>query len=218
MLSQDSDEAVEVDNFEPYGFVGFGEVLAIFALQQHLKVLGLGGIVVAHSATVSSYESRNLVILGGPDPNSVTDLAMRHVQLPVKFEGSGPRTRMRVTFSKGDGSDSTADEKTYDPIFLPGKHGRLMKDYGFVAQVPSPFSEECRAVLLVGVYGAAISAAARLVTSGYGVSRMSSVNDGRCLAIFRTDVGRNGAISSPKIEKLVPVKLPPEFAEEGEPS
>jgi hypothetical protein len=218
LLSQGSDQAVEVDNFEPYGFVGFGEVLAIFALQQHLKVLGLEDIVVAHAEQVSSFESRNLVILGGPDPNSVTDLAMRHVQLPVRFEGSGPRTRMRVTFSESDDSGPAPDDTTYDPIFLPGKHGRLMKDYGFVAQIPSPFSEDCRAVLLVGVYGAAISAAARLVTSGYGVSRMSGVNDGQCLAVFRTDVGRNGAISSPKIERLIPVRLPPEFAEEGQTS
>jgi hypothetical protein len=207
LLSRNPDghDAPTVETFEPYGFVGFGEVLAMFALQEHLKVLGLEDIVVAHAEQVSSFAHRNLVILGGPDANQAADLAMRHAQLPVRFEGSGVRTRMRVTSAENGDGGPPSEETTYDPIFLPGEPGRLARDYGFVAQVPSPFSEECRAVLLVGVYGAAISAAARLVTSGYGVSRISRVNGGRCLAIFRTDVGRNGAISSPRIERLRPL-------------
>ncbi|SNT44533.1 hypothetical protein SAMN05421812_106122 [Asanoa hainanensis] len=218
LLSQRLDRPVDpagVDNFEPYGFVGFGEVLAIFALLEHLKILGLEDIVVAHAEQVSSFQSRNLVIVGGPDPNSLTELTMRHLQLPVRFEDLGSRTRMHITFSHNSADASAAEEKAYDPMFLPGKPGQLGQDYGFVAQVSSPFSEDCRAVLLVGVYGAAISAAARLVTSGHGVSRMSKVNDGRCLAVFRTYVGRNGAVSSPTIERIQPLREPRESEQNG---
>ena len=188
-----------LQDFEPYGLVGFGEVIALLALQDHLKLLGLDDVTIAQPTDVRTIRSKHLVLVGGPDPNPVTDLAMHHGQLPVRFADYGKsRTQMHVKWP-GQGESET-EEKIYTPTFLPDNPGQLARDYGFVAQVPSPYSDECVAVLLVGVYGAGTVAAAQLVTSSYGVSRMSGVNMGRCLAVFRADVGRNGDVSSPRIE------------------
>ncbi len=171
-----------IQDFEPYGLVGFGEVLALLALQEHMKLVGLDDVTVAQPTDVRTIRSKHLVLVGGPDPNAVTDLAMHYGQLPVRFtDHVNSRTKMHVTFPGKDGSEP--DEQVYTPAFLPDKPGQLARDYGFVAQVPSPYSEECTAILLVGVYGAGTVAAAQLVTSSYGVSRMRRVNMGRCLAM-----------------------------------
>nr|WP_296076634.1 hypothetical protein [uncultured Actinoplanes sp.] len=189
-----------LQDFEPYGLVGFGEVLALLNLQEHLKVLGMEDVTIAQPTDVRAMRSRHLVLVGGPDPNPVTDLAMQHGQLPVRFlEADNSRSQMHVTLGGKD--ESVPQELIYTPQFLPDHPGQLSRDYGFVAQVPSPYADRCVAILLVGVYGAGTVAAAQLVTSSYGVSRMRRVNQGRCLTVFRADVGRNGDISFPRIER-----------------
>ncbi|GIF48137.1 hypothetical protein DFJ67_1967 [Asanoa ferruginea] len=166
---------------EPFGFVGFGEALAMLSLQEHLD-----NVVVAQAGEVSAFRARNLVLLGGPDLNAATRFAMLGGQVPVRF-GYDP-VQLCVE-----------EDAAYTPVF---RSGRLARDYGFVARVPSPFADECTAVLLVGIFGAATLAAARLAASADGTASMMSVNGGRCLTVFSVDVDRSGEIAAPKIERI----------------
>jgi hypothetical protein len=193
-------DASPLKDFEPHGLVGFGDVLALLTLQEHLKLLNWNDVVVALPGDVRAFRSKHLVLLGGPDPNPVTDLAIHHGHLPVQFiDHDNSRTQLRIVFH--DSTTGDPEEQIYMPAFLSEDPRQLERDYGFVAQTPSPYSQECTAILLVGTYGAATQAAAQLVTSSYGVSRMRNVNSGRCITSFRVDVGRNGDISSPRIER-----------------
>src|SRR6266705_5162191 len=67
-----------IHEFEPFGVVGFGDVLALMTIQDHLRSLNWHDVAIVHSSNLRSMQERNLVLLGGPDPNAATDLAMEH--------------------------------------------------------------------------------------------------------------------------------------------
>ncbi len=198
-----------LDDFEPYGLVGFGDVMALLAIQRHLQILEFDDVLVTHSKDLQVAKTRNLVLIGGPDPNDATDLAMRSNQLPIVFEDMGAnRTQMRVEYPDGESA-------SYQPMFAREQPSRLVRDFGFVAQVASPFDHESIAVLLVGVYGAAVAAAAHLVTTSYGVSRIMQTNSRRCIAVFHADVNRSGDVGSPQIERCTALPAAPQHSAVG---
>jgi len=186
-----------IAEYEPYGMVGLGDVRALLEIQRHLHLLQIMDVTVTAAQDVGQNYGRNLVLVGGPDANSATALAMKSQEIPVKFdEGTAGRTELQLFLEGGH---------TFRPELSPS--GTLTSDVGFVAQVASPYDDEATAVLLVGVYGAATFAAARLVTSGAGVRALTSVPGRRCIAVFTTNVAPTGEISRPNIRLCRP--LPP---------
>jgi hypothetical protein len=182
--------------FEPYGLVGLGDVLALMTLQEHLRMLNFSDLLIVHSNAAQLTSShRNLILIGGPDSNRLTNLAMQSLRVPVSFVPlADDRTGLR--------DDETGT--VYEPQFSSQSSLVLTRDFGFVAQGQSPFSEDSMVVLLSGTYGAATASAASLVTSAAGVSRILKVKKRKCLTIFSVSIVGNH-LATPKVISARPI-------------
>ncbi|HEY2498384.1 MAG TPA: hypothetical protein VGK24_15070 [Candidatus Angelobacter sp.] len=171
----------EFKNFERSGLLGVGDAIALGELQTFLS--RIGGKKVPH-AYASRFNGdmlkQTLVVIGGPDANSVALEAL------VLFKSTfqvGPED-VAIT------DTTTTPPKLYSPNELD-KNGSGV-DYGLILCGPNPFCPNKMMMLIAGCYGHGTLAGARYVSSPEFLT-LPQVQDGgksfECL--IKTDVMRD---------------------------
>jgi hypothetical protein len=143
---------------------GSGQVRALALIAPHLaraySHVELQNVLFPDQVTGSNLE-RDLIILGGPITNSLTNKVLNKFDpsLPVTFDGSD----IVVT---GNGHSERFSATTSD--------GTVLEDVGLILWGTNPFDEGKRLVLIGGSHTYGVTAAARYLTSHYGKLRKMS--------------------------------------------
>lgn len=166
--------------FEPSGFIGVGDANALNEMRSYLVRIGAGQLSIAYSDAFPGERLRsNLILLGGPDANKVTELFLT-------------RFSPRLTFDKYRDHDVTvldqADGKRYSPIIVDKREEllyrrgtsspdssefELTRDYAVIIGMRNPFSPERRQVLVIaGCFGFGTWAGVRFATSPKFLKRL----------------------------------------------
>jgi hypothetical protein len=172
----------DLPGFEASGVVGAGDNLALRDLSDYFGRIGFKRFTVFYNDQFdgpdSSAESPlrgNLVLLGGPDANSVTREVLSRVHLGVEFLEV---SRDLLTAVRADGRlplAAPADARTAAwwrrrpaagwriPVVLDREHGRvhgpvlvgeeIRTDCGVVIRCPNPFNPAREVVIICGSYG-----------------------------------------------------------------
>ena len=109
--------------------------------------------------------SNNLILIGGPDYNTVTRRFMRYV--PFKFIEEGDETVLYNSIKR----------ETYRPEFKE-ENGIIDEavDYGFFVKIPNPFNEKKKLIMINGVHTIGVFGAAKAF-SFYDLDERDVVRD-----------------------------------------
>ena len=188
----------DLRGFEASGLIGRGDVLAMNELVAYFQKIGYGAPRVSYADELGHYDltgkslRSNMIIIGGPDVNSIARDILDRVNLGVDFAGgeideSLPMHRQERRLKLhpiGRFSQFFAIERTNhheillirdlkaprdqkgSGIYRPSiKNGKVLIDYGVVARSPNPFDPDKNVVLLGGAYGYGTWGAVRFAQS-----------------------------------------------------
>ncbi|MEU7810452.1 hypothetical protein AB0B18_28690 [Micromonospora chalcea] len=142
----------ELDLWEPSGLVGLGCVRAVVAVQGQLRAFGFDAPVESAEELVSRELRRDLVLIGGPDANSVTAAMIQRIRPTLSF--GFPAWRKHVV-TLVDTTTGVAYRPKYD------KRGRVTVDYGLLVRAPNPLADDgTEVIILAGCWGHGTAAAA----------------------------------------------------------
>ena len=179
-----------VSSLEASGLVGQGDLLASAELISHFSAMGLPPLQPEFADKAVGVDPggralrRNLVILGGPDANTLTKACLDRLKCSYRLEEA-----VFATAESGSAADATTlvwrlpklrptirakDQATvYEPVVLDGQ---IVRDYGVIVRTRNPFLFERRqpkrnlfrfwrqrekwVVLMFGCYGLGTYAAA----------------------------------------------------------
>ncbi|WP_410633464.1 hypothetical protein [Amycolatopsis sp. cmx-4-83] len=142
-----------ITRYEPTGMVGKGDILALVEIESQLRELGFKGRIVESKELNSQDMRSDLVLIGGPDGNSVTATMMGNLGGAISYEfkwepGVGPAVHDRL-------SGTAAAVPRYD------KAGDPASDFGLIIRTVNPLAPEtAEIVILAGCWGYGTAAAA----------------------------------------------------------
>ena len=145
----------EFSSFEQSGLIGVGDASALMELLTFFDALGLRGVRVTYADRLDGDDLKtNLVLLGGPDANLITNEAVKRIPTTLQF---------------GDPSINqiSIHDSLKNTIYIPksDKSGNLVKDYGTIIRTDNPFALDKKILLIFGSYGYGTWAAAKLARS-----------------------------------------------------
>jgi len=132
----------EFAKFEPSGFLGVGDAMALTELQAVLKPLGCEPQITYADRIDGDARKQNLIILGGPDANFLA-------------KEIAPRVLQRLAF--GDTAlheVSLYDNETgqaYEPKL--DAEGGVQQDFALIVAAQNPFDPDRRILLIAGAFG-----------------------------------------------------------------
>lgn len=177
---------------EPSGWVGSGDALALAILQGAVTANPLVeveiGVVRPRYARMVEFLSDhpNIVAIGGPMSNPITDHMMSSFGLRYRFDG------LSVI-------DSAMDQRYTSPL-----RGRVLTgdDWGLLVRLPNPFAADGWVVLVAGIHGFGTHGAAELLLKIEDISELSTAAQvGAFEALLRVPV-ENGQIGPPELEAV----------------
>lgn len=124
-----------------------------------------------------------LLLVGGPRNNDITKLLFERVNLPVRFDGH---------------SLIDKDNVRSTPLAI---NQTIIKDYGVIINIPNPFHDNKRIILLAGCHAYGTNAAIRAMTWPYlkeTLKRISSTD----YAVVVEALVVNEFVSKPKLVKV----------------
>lgn len=130
------------------------EYLAAVEVRGLLKeVLGHREVYVSTSSDFSAnrFLTDNLVCIGGPVHNRVTQILLERLELPFFFDGFVLRSRFT----------DACYEAEIDPVT-----SRITRDIGVACLASNPFNPEAQIAILMGARTLGCAAAAQFLTSG----------------------------------------------------
>jgi hypothetical protein len=179
-----SDETVAVvgkfsqfDSFEASGLVGFGDAACVIEVLASLRNQHGFELPLRYADQFDANAlGGNLVLVGGPDANSITRTVLRRVDTDLQF---GDADRNQISFF------SRATDTAYVP-----ETGRDFVDYGVLIRARNPFASENVVLLMFGCFGYGTWAAGRYAVSLQFLREgfVSSGRDFEC--VVRTEVIR----------------------------
>lgn len=141
--------------FEQSGLVGTGDASAMSELRSTLESVGLPPVPVAYSDQVVGDSLRtNLILLGGPDPNTLTLEASKRLPTTIRF---GDARRREVSFY------DAKDRKYYSP--KQSRSNQLEIDLGLLICCANPFASTKRLIVAAGSFGHGTWACIRFLLS-----------------------------------------------------
>ncbi|ACU73963.1 hypothetical protein Caci_5103 [Catenulispora acidiphila DSM 44928] len=183
--------AHSVTGWETAGLMGIGDAFAVSELQQHLVSIGAGQPKIIYGGRLEAETRRNdLILIGGPDTNSMTREVMKRLAGTFKFLDPPAHT-----FAIRDAHGG----KTYDPD--PPTNGEGT-DFGVLVRAVNPFNPEASVLIVAGAYGLGTWAGARLVHSKAFMQEplVRAMIPFECL--FETDV----VASTPQATKILALR------------
>jgi hypothetical protein len=145
----------DLQSFEQSGLIGVGDALALSEILAQCRLAGLTPGCPQIDKSLQGDDLRsNLILLGGPDVNSVTNDVWRSLKTTLRFALAD----LHVV--------SVHDEETnqwHSPVFDASQ--RILKDIGLVVDAPNPFDSDRRVIVIAGAFGYATWAGARFLAS-----------------------------------------------------
>jgi hypothetical protein len=190
----------DLRGFEASGLIGRGDVLAMNELVAYFQKIGYGAPRVSYADELGYYAltgkslRSNMIIIGGPDVNSIARDVLDRINLGVDFAAEeieigesssirGQRSRFKLssgkrfshffTIERNNNHDILVIRDLAAPhdeggptIYCPSiKNGKTLIDYGVVARAPNPFDPDKSVVFLAGAYGYGTWGAVRFAQS-----------------------------------------------------
>ena len=146
----------EFTPFESTGLVGLGDAIALSELRDYLGGLGLREYQVTYADRLTGEDlASNLVLLGGPDANSITKEILANIRTTIRF--GNPEIYEIAMYD-------TKSSVIYAPLRDPDTD-ELVRDYGLIVRSANPYGPSKHVLVLAGSYGFGTMAAARYATS-----------------------------------------------------
>ncbi len=153
------------EHFEYSGLLGVGCAIAMTELKSHLDAIGLRNVQIAFADRMSGDAlNTHLVVLGGPDGNSVAREVVRRLDTSIRF---GNADRHEIAFH---------DSQT-GATYVPRGTGTssIEDDYGLIVLGANPFAPDRRLLLIAGSFGYGTWAASRFLMSEPFLSQSTAI-------------------------------------------
>ncbi|WP_049574258.1 hypothetical protein [Nonomuraea sp. SBT364] len=143
--------------WEPSGVFGTGDLEALQELQSIMSTLGQPSFDVIYEGDIGRNDKRhNLVVIGGPDGNSVAR---------EMLAGVARLRRVGLAFHKRPFSRTGLRDLREGRTYTPKRRSRAIVDYGMLICAENPFDTRRRVLVVAGVYGYATLAGVMLVNN-----------------------------------------------------
>jgi hypothetical protein len=120
-----------------------------------------------------------MILLGGPDANSVTRRASKRITSSLRF---GNPEKNEITIR----DTSIQPHHLYVPSPLDSDNAG--NDYGLIVRAPNPFAPDKAIMIIAGSFGHGTWAAARYVISAEFLKKCRSLEHGPIECLIQTDV------------------------------
>lgn len=139
--------------WEASGLVGTGDAIAAGKVHGYLQGLGAENceIVSAHNYPGTKL-GKNLILVGGPDANSVTKKVMEKLSTRLQLGDPSQHTVSVIDSATGE---------VFNPTLSPA--GEVTSDHGLVLRTANPFNPKAFVLVLAGSFGQGTLAAALFV-------------------------------------------------------
>jgi hypothetical protein len=201
----------DLRGFEASGLIGRGDVLAMNELVAYFQKIGYGAPRVSYADELGLYDltgkslQSNMIIIGGPDVNSMARDILDRINLGVDFAAGQMGESLSICRQGGRFKlnpirpfsqffaiersnyrkiplvrDLTASrDQEASAIYCPSiKNGKILIDYGVVVRAPNPFDPDKSVVLLCGTYGYGTWGAVRFVQSARFLNELKKLPKG----------------------------------------
>ena len=165
--------------FEASGFLAVGDAMGLAELRSYFDTLKLGGVEVSYADSVQGDSLKsNLILIGGPNSNSVSREVLRRLDTKIVFDG------IKI--------NDTHNKKVYSALHT-GKIESLSnidRDYGVVIRAPNPFAPNKQVLLIAGSLAYGTWAGIRFAVSKQFMRDTVSSTDSSIECLIETDVLR----------------------------
>jgi hypothetical protein len=170
---------VDVRRFERSGVLGVGDAIALAEIQSYLGLIGANPQVAYADRLEGDALKYTMILLGGPDANSVTRRAVKHISSNLRF-GDPEINEIAIH------DTAQTPERIYQPSPLDRDNSGT--DYGLILRAPNPFDPNKEIMILAGSFGHGTWAAVRHVTSAAFLTNMKSIPLSAIECLVETDV------------------------------
>lgn len=172
----------EFESFEQSGFLGIGDAIGLAELRTYFDQLGFDNFEVAYADRMSGdLLNANLILLGGPDANSVTKEAVSKIRSTIQF---GNPEKYEIAFY-----DSTSN-KVYAPRLQSINSRKIANDYGIIFKTENPFSPDKQIIIIAGSFGYGTWAGAKYILSKSFIENPIVKKNSRIECLITTDIVR----------------------------
>lgn len=130
------------------------------------------GIKLIEANYIHGSLSKNIVLIGGPITNSITQRVMDDASIPFSFENHHLINKKK--------------HKEYKPRL--DESGKVIEDYAFILKLKNLFDERYGLIILAGCYGYGTYAAAKAVTDFQILRKINNNNFGQEGIIIKTNI------------------------------
>ena len=172
---------LEFASFEQSGFLGVGDAMALAELRMHFESLGLRDFSVSYADRLDGDSLKtNLILIGGPDVNTITKEAVVRIQSTLRF-GNPEHHEIAIY-------DSVTD-RIYAPLVRTDSN-EIIKDYGVVLKTTNPFAPNKQVLIVAGSFGYGTWAGIRFITSRQFIENPMVLEGMPIECLIETDIVR----------------------------
>ncbi len=183
----------EFQSFEETGLIAGGDAIGLIELSSFFGVLDLRDFRVAYADRMAGDALRtNLVVIGGPDANSVSKAILPQINSTLRF---GNPDQYEIALH------DLVEKKRYAPFRLIGS-SELSRDYGLIVKTRNPFDNSRWLLFVAGSFGYGTWAGIRFLTSEdfYNIPSVLEHDSFECL--IETDLFRE----TPQVIRLITIR------------
>ena len=141
--------------WEHSGLVGLGDIDALLSIQTYFRDLGISAPIGAAQNLPTEDWRKNLVLIGGPDANSLTSAIIRRIEDSLSF--IFPLWQLHVV-----NIIDKLGRHTIVPEHGPG--GELTSDFGVIVYAANPLASNSNVLIVAGCWGYGSAAAAEMLS------------------------------------------------------
>lgn len=172
----------EFESFEQSGFLGIGDAIGLAELRTYFDKLGLENFDVAYAdRTSGDLLNANLILLGGPDANSVTRDAVSKIKSTIQF---GNPEKYEIAFY------DTITNRVYAPALQNINSKKIINDYGIIFKTANPFAPDKQIIVVAGSFGYGTWAGVRYILSKAFIENPLVNKNGQIECLITTDIVR----------------------------
>jgi hypothetical protein len=135
---------------EPTGLVGGGDAIALREISAYLSGIGFRRHKVVYVDEPDLDRRNNLILLGGPGSNKVTEDALKLIPARLQFVDPGPGQPAGIRDTASAESHGTSrSAATVDTSYTAS----VDTDYGIIVRARNPFNPAKWLVIFAGAYG-----------------------------------------------------------------
>jgi hypothetical protein len=210
----------DLPTFEPCGLVGAGDNLALTELTGYFQRIGFKGFTIVYADQIGWADRKplegNLILIGGPDTNTLAKEVLERLSLGVEFLEVTPQVLAQLRGApviprsrkggrgKPDYRVPVFRDRTDGTVHGPTRDGStVLTDCGVVIRCPNPFDRRHSVLILSGSYGFGTWGTARFVQTREFLDAARGLRSMEC--ILTVDIAREMPQRT-KVEVLRPVE------------